>query len=182
MRTTGKGMALILAAVLAMSGCSASTTPTQDDGATPESVHYTAGTYTGTSEGRGEPITVEVTVSEDAITNIEVVDHQETPGISDLPLSEIPAEIVEYQSLNIDNITGATLTTNGLVRAVSDALEQAGGDVEALSEVAIQREAALAEDLTTMPGSPSMDRRSRKWQRSWTWIRLCYGLPMIVIR
>ncbi len=126
MRKTKKGMKLTMATlVLAMTACSVGEQPAQED----EGIHYTAGTYTATADGRGGEMTVEVTVSEDEIISIEVTDHQETPGISDYPLTEIPAEIVEYQSLNVDSVTGATMTSSAIVRAVSDALEQAGADV-----------------------------------------------------
>ena len=64
-------------------------------------------------------------MTEDAITAIDVVEHQETPGISDYPLTELPAQIIEYQSLNVDSVTGATLTSYGVVQAVTNALEQA---------------------------------------------------------
>ena len=114
-----------------------------------EGIHYTPGTYTGTAAGRGGDITVEVTVTEDAITAIDVVEHQETPGISDYPLTELPAQIIEYQSLNVDSVTGATLTSYGVVQAVTNALEQAGADTDALSEVEINREAEPAQDMTT---------------------------------
>ena len=146
MRKTKKGMKLTMTTlVLAMTACSVGEQPAQED----EGIHYTAGTYTATADGRGGEMTVEVTVSEDEIISIEVTDHQETPGISDYPLTEIPAEIVEYQSLNVDSVTGATMTSSAIVRAVSDALEQAGADVDALREVPIERETVPAEDMTT---------------------------------
>ena len=78
-----------------------------------------------------------------------MVEHQETPGISDYPLTELPAQISEYQSLNVDSVTGATLTSYGVVQAVTNALEQAGADTDALSEVEINRETEPAQDMTT---------------------------------
>lgn len=54
---------------------------------------YTAGTYTGRADGRNGEITVDVTFSEDAITDIVVKDHQETAGIADADaLRAVPVE------------------------------------------------------------------------------------------
>ena len=112
-------------------------------------ISYTAGTYTGTADGRGGPMTVDVTVSDSAIESITVKDHLETLGIADLPLEQIPADIVEYQSLGVDTISGATLTSYGVINAVADALEQAGADTAALRQVAVNKEVQTAEDMTT---------------------------------
>lgn len=51
---------------------------------------YTAGTYTGRADGRNGEITVDVTFSEDAITDIVVKDHQETAGIADAAINDLP--------------------------------------------------------------------------------------------
>ena len=60
---------------------------------------YTEGTYTATAQGNNGPVTVSVTFSADAITDVTVVEHSETAGLSDRPIAEIPAAIVENQSL-----------------------------------------------------------------------------------
>lgn len=112
-------------------------------------IQYTPGTYTGTADGRGGPMTVEVTVTDREIASIQVKDHLETAGISDLPLEQVPADIIEYQSLGVDTVTGATLTSYGVINAVADAVSQAGADVDALKKVAAEKEAAPVQDLTT---------------------------------
>ena len=101
---------------------------------------YNAGAYEGTGAGRNGDIVVSVTFSDSAIEAVEVVSHSETPGIGDAPIERIPAEIVKYQSLAVDAITGATLTSDGIVAAVADAVVKAGGDAEALRAVAIEQE------------------------------------------
>ena len=57
---------------------------------------YTPGTYTGEGAGNSADvkIAVEVTFSEDAITDIKVVSHEETPGISDPAFDRIPAAVI----------------------------------------------------------------------------------------
>lgn len=99
---------------------------------------YQAGTYTGVGTGNGGDITVEVTFSEKEITAIEIVSESETPTIAEVAYDTLPESIVEYQSLGVDTVSGATLTTMGVKNAVADAVEQAGGDVKALEKAAGQ--------------------------------------------
>ena len=83
--------------------------------------------YIGRGQGKGgTPIVVKVTVDGDKITAIEVLDHSETPGIGDLAFEKIPQMIIDAQSTEVDAVAGATLTSNGIIEAVKDALAQAG--------------------------------------------------------
>lgn len=144
---------MVLVAVMAVSFTACSndakepvTTPEASTGA----VSFTAGTYTGEATGHnGGPLTVEVTVSDDKIENVEVKDHTETYGIGyglkETPVEAIPSQIVEGQTLAVDTVTGATITSAAVVSAVTSALEQAGADVSALKETS---EKAKAEDQT----------------------------------
>lgn len=106
-------------------------------GCTLAAAEYAPGTYTGVGAGRNGELTVEVTVDANAITAISVVSHTETAGISDIPLERIPEEIIKYQSLGVDTVATATLTSEAIIEAVANAVAQAGGDVEALKAVAI---------------------------------------------
>lgn len=106
---------------------------------------YTAGTYTAEAAGNNGPVKVSVTVSDTAITAVEVTEHAETAGLSDKPIADIPAAIVEHQSLAVDAVAGATNTSVAILTAAADAIAQAGGDVEALKAVEIA--AAPVEDV-----------------------------------
>lgn len=106
---------------------------------------YTEGTYTAQAQGNNGPVTVSVTFSADAITEVAVTEHAETAGLSDRPIEEIPAAIVAHQSLGVDTISGATNTSNAILTAVADCVAQAGGDAEALK--AVEVEAAPVEDI-----------------------------------
>jgi len=106
---------------------------------------YTEGTYTATAQGNNGLVTVSVTFSADAITDVTVVEHSETAGLSDRPIAEIPAAIVENQSLAVDTVSGATNSSNAILTAVADCVAQAGGDVEALKAVAVEK--APVEDV-----------------------------------
>lgn len=106
---------------------------------------YTAGTYTAEAAGNNGLVKVAVTVSDDAITLVEVTGHAETPGLSDPAISNIPAAIVEHQSLAIDTVSGATKTSNAILTAAAEAIALAGGDVDALKAATV--DAAPVEDV-----------------------------------
>lgn len=93
---------------------------------------YTPGTYTASSLGRNGTVTVEVTVDEHSITDVNVVSHNETATLSDAPIEQIPADVIKYQSLDVDAVTGATLTSFAVKNAIAEALEEAGGDMNLL--------------------------------------------------
>lgn len=113
------------------------TTAAQENGGEVTAGTYTAGTYTATAKGNNGDLTLEVTFDSDAIKSIKIKEHSETPGISDAPIAKIPESIIANQSLNIDAVTGATNTSNAILTAVADAVNQAGGDAEALKKVEV---------------------------------------------
>ena len=93
-----------------------------------------AGTYTGTADGRNGPLTVEVVLADGKIENVTVTDHQETEGIGTIAVDGIPAAIVENQSISVDAVTGATITSEAILAAVTDALKTAGADIDAFTK------------------------------------------------
>ena len=101
----------------------------------------TAGTYEGTGLGNNGEIKVAVTVSETGITGIEVLEHKETAGIGDNAIAELIPEIIGYQSLGVDHVSGATNSSNGLLSAIGAAIAAAGGDVEAMKAVPVVKNA-----------------------------------------
>ena len=85
----------------------------------------TDGEYTATVDGQMGPMTVAVVIAEGKIASVVVVSHQETPSIAAAALEKIPAEIVNSNAATVDTITGATLTSNRIMEAVANCLEQA---------------------------------------------------------
>ena len=83
-----------------------------------------ANEYIGKGSGIADGLTVKVTVVDGKMTAIEVIAHNETPGISDAAIAEMPARILEAQSVDIDGVSGATRTSDGIKAAVADALSQ----------------------------------------------------------
>lgn len=90
------------------------------------------GTYSATAMGRNGEITVTATFSDSAITGIEVA-HGETPTIGDSAIEQLTKAVLENQSLDIDAVSGATVSSDAFKKALEDCVKQAGGDVEALA-------------------------------------------------
>ena len=124
--------------ICSMAGCS---TPKKDEPAAATGMK--AGTYTATSQGMNDAVEVTVEVSEDAIVSVKVTKDSETPGIGGVlknaagteldeggkaPTVLIPEEIVANQSLDVDTVAGATITSAAVINAVKDCLTQAGAD------------------------------------------------------
>lgn len=86
---------------------------------------YKDGVYPGESKGMNDMIKVEVTVKDSVISEVKVLSHNETAGISDPALKDIPARIVQTNSHEADVVSGATKTSNGIIEAVKIALESA---------------------------------------------------------
>ena len=93
---------------------------------------FIPGSYTGISQGRGGPIVIQADFSEEAVTDIRVISHQETYHVGDVPLERYPEMIVEYQSLDVDLVAGATISSVAALEAVRSCVRQAGGDPAAL--------------------------------------------------
>ena len=137
--------------VLGLAACGGNTaqeTTAAATAASEEAGIYTPGTYTGTAAGKNGDVKVEVTFSANAIDSVKVVEHSETAGISDGAIENIPAAIVENQSLAVDTVSGATITSDAILKAVADAVAQAGGDAEALKNVAAPAGEKEAKELS----------------------------------
>ena len=86
---------------------------------------YKAGTYTATAEGYGGDVTVEVEFDEESILSVSVIDQAETVGVGDRAVENLPVEMVEAQTWEVDAITAATVTSDSIKATVKDCMEQA---------------------------------------------------------
>ena len=109
----------------------------------------TPGTYEASAEGHNGAVHVSVTVSEDKIENVEVKDNSETRGLSDPAIQLIPSQIVAYQTLSTDVVSGATYTTVAIREAVKDCIEQAGGNPDAYNTKIPNDEKGQEEELSS---------------------------------
>lgn len=86
---------------------------------------YKDGTYTGSAQGFGGAITVQVTLANDEITDIQVTS---APGEDSAYLSQgegVISSIISTQSTDVDTVSGATFSSTGIINAVVDALGKA---------------------------------------------------------
>ncbi|MBQ6468916.1 MAG: flavocytochrome c [Lachnospiraceae bacterium] len=100
---------------------------------------FVPGTYSGSAKGFGGDINVTVTVSENKIEDIQIDGSHETENIGSFAVDMLGDKIMEAQSPNVDAITGATVSSNGILRALNSALVLAGAD---LTRFNVEEEAA----------------------------------------
>ncbi|RCW50754.1 MULTISPECIES: flavocytochrome c [unclassified Halanaerobium] len=86
---------------------------------------YKDGTYTGLGRGLHGPIEVSVRVSNGKIKSVTVFSHEDTPEIADSAIEKLSEKIEEINSPDVEIVSGATYTSNGLIEAVKDALKNA---------------------------------------------------------
>jgi len=122
-------LALALIMVLALCACGEKAPE-----AAPAPEAALTGIFAGTGRGNKDNITVHVTLDNGTITDVAVVEHRDSPYISDVVLAQLPDRIVECQSVNVDVVAGATLTSTGILLAVRDALTNAGADLSAYEQ------------------------------------------------
>lgn len=95
-------------------------------------VKYKPGTYRAKGIGKDGDVIVEVSFTSDRIESVKIIEHHDLDGIGELAVEEIPGKIVSDQSIAVNVISGATYTSNAILRAVEDCVKQAGGDLDAL--------------------------------------------------
>ena len=83
---------------------------------------------TGTAMGRNGDITVQIAATNDHIYQIKIVEDEETEGIGSRAILSMPKTIYDAQSLKVDAVSGATLSSDGIKAAVFDALKSGGLD------------------------------------------------------
>lgn len=88
--------------------------------------------------GRNGPVRVAVETSGDEIISVQVTDQQETTSIASEALNRIPAEIIKSQSIKLDTVSGATITSNAILQAAGAALDEAGIDVASMPQIQTQ--------------------------------------------
>lgn len=92
------------------------------------------GTFEGKAYGNNGWLTVEVNIKDNKITDIKTPGQRETKYLVDTAIREIGKDVLQYQTLNVDNIAGATVTSTALKTAIAQAIEKAGGDIAAFQK------------------------------------------------
>ena len=141
------------------------------DSEVPESALH----LTGVGAGRNGDITVEVVADESMLYQIKILDQNETQNIGSVAVDQLPARIFQAQSLKVDAISGATLSSDGIKAAVLNALESGGIDAALFGGEKIKVE-TIAKRVETHSGVTVM--YAAEWQEqypeiydSWTMTR-----------
>lgn len=123
-RSFVKGGAALLASttLFGFAGCA----PQGEGGSAAGGAIFVPGTYTASAMGKNGYMHIECELNEEGITSMKVTDHIETPHIADAALERIPEQVVEYQTLDVDSISGATVTCMAMLAAAADCVSQAG--------------------------------------------------------
>lgn len=110
-----------LGGTLALAGCAPASS---SDPQNPSSA--TTGMAIGSGMGKHGEFKVEVSVADGKIDRITVLDSRETPGMGDVAMEKLTKQIIDNQTLNVDAVTGATLSSMAFTTAVSSALDELG--------------------------------------------------------
>lgn len=139
-------LVLCLAMLFSITACSSPNESTVESTTNEEVGIFAPGKYTATAAGNNGDMKIEVTFDVNSIVSVEVLEHSESSGLSDTPIERITKEVVEKQSLMIDTVAGATMTSNALLAAIEDCIVQAEGDV-ALFKVALESSESTKETV-----------------------------------
>ena len=106
------------------------------------------GVYTQRVMGHNALFDVVVTIEDGKIAKIETPNQLESPGVGAVAIEKLTRSMLENQSVNVDAVTGATLTSFALKNAVADALEDAGADEQTFNKP-VKTAPAIAKDIHT---------------------------------
>lgn len=137
---------------MSLAACGASTATTTTTGTTsttaaettsmnvPELTALKDGTYTSSAKGMDGEITAETLVKDGKIAEINYTSQDETAGVGEKALKLMADSIVQNQSLAVDSVSGATITSAAVRTLVADAITQAGGDANEWKKKEITQE------------------------------------------
>ena len=104
-----------------------------------------SGEFTGTAKGMGGDVTVTLTLKDSVITDVKAEGDKETEGIGTKALEKLPGEMVDGNTINVDGVSGATVTSDAIKSAAEEALKSAGLDPKDYQTAA---EAEKEDDVT----------------------------------
>lgn len=143
---------LILSMIISFAGCSPSNEVNTDEDADKSTgkageTLIKDGVYEGTGFGKGGEIKVEVTINDDAVTGIKTLSHNETPGFADA-IDTITEDIIAKNSIEVDGVSGCTLTSKGFKEAVTAALTAAGATPDMLKKIEVTNKEVEKENIS----------------------------------
>lgn len=106
----------------AMTGCG---TQKEKNYEISEAGTWTDGVYIESTKGKNGTFDVTVTISDGKISNVEVGKNSETPEKGGVAIQQLPSKMIEQQTYDVDAVSGATITSDGIRDAVARSLEKA---------------------------------------------------------
>ena len=122
-----KTLALLLSMTMLFSACGSAKTDNKAGDSKEAAVGETTGE--GTAAGHNGDLKAVVTFDGDKIAKIDLT-HEETEGLGDKAADKLVEEIVANNSINVDTVSGATVTSTAVIEAVKAAIEASGRDVK----------------------------------------------------
>ena len=141
MKLKKKAIAFAMASVLTLSlaGCGGTSAPAATE---PEkSLAGKPGTYSATTTGHNGPLKLELTVDEKGIKDLKLVESKETLMVGGFAFDVLRQQMLDHQTLSLDSVSGATVSSRAIMAAAKDALTQAGADIAALEAKKIEKNA-----------------------------------------
>lgn len=91
--------------------------------------HILDGTYVASAQGYRSEIKVETTIQNRQLSEVKILEQNETSILTDQAFKKLPKQMIEKQSLDVDLATGATTTSKAIVEAVKQTIQQANGSL-----------------------------------------------------
>lgn len=130
--------AMALCLVASMTACSTGKLAETTAAATEAAKQYVAGTYSASEEGFAGKVTVTITTSESEITDVKVEGPNETPDKGGAAMEQLQGELLKAQSAEVDAVSGSTVTSDAVKKAMAAAIEKAkSGDASTGSDEAL---------------------------------------------
>lgn len=118
-------VSILIGCLLALAGCGSSETGLAESYEIAEAGTWKDGTYTETATGKKGSFDVTVVILDGSIESVTVGDNKETPDKGGKAIAQLPEEMVKAQTYEVDAISGATVTSDGMKDAVAKCLEKA---------------------------------------------------------
>lgn len=116
---------IVAVCFLVLAGCGASGKDEKAAYEIGEAGTWTDGTYLESATGKNSNFEVTVVIQDGNIASVTIGDNEETPDRGGVAIAQLPDEIVKAQSYEVDAVSGATITSDGIKDAVARCLEQA---------------------------------------------------------
>ena len=129
----------------------------------------TPGTYEAAAQGFHGDVKLSVTVDAEKITAIDILEHSETEGIGAAALPKLVEAVLANQTIGVDSVAGATVTSEAFKAAMTDALTQAGADMDKMTAAvaASELEDVQMDADVVVVGAGTARAFARTWLSGW---------------